>query len=353
MQAEAAPPATAQPRPSSHARRRTLGREVVGCYLQLLRSNNLWYRVRVEDYNPADGTHLLRFFDKGGQPVAAQPYDINHPARRIRFYEADGRTLVASGGASDGGAAPPDTLSAADARRRQNSGGGREHDQPVSAVDKRDAPPERRETVGGDECVVRPLGRGGDAGAASACWELLVNVYDPSRRYLRRLAPAPGKGAPVALTAGDRVEVADGKAASGDGGSAAAGGADVRSAKDSTATVHATSTAGECVPVYVPPAWYRPNSNVVVEPVPAPAGGWRAAQVRWPCEALAPAASSRFVCTPPRHRPRRGAPICSHPLPLQARVTAAEDPHGLLYRRVRVYWPTDKLWYIGRVLKYE
>lgn len=58
----------------------------------------------------------------------------------------------------------------------------------------------------------------------------------------------------------------------------------------------------------------------------------------------APGHSSPPLLMPPREGGWKG---------IQGKVTPQVDPHGLLFRRVRVYWPHDLQWFAGRVTKYE
>ena len=79
-------------------RKHPLGAEVVGQPLQILRSDGSWYRVTIEAFVPADGTHLLRFYDGDGRPVSSRPYDLNHPSRKLKWYDPTGKLLAVGTG---------------------------------------------------------------------------------------------------------------------------------------------------------------------------------------------------------------------------------------------------------------
>lgn len=38
---------------------------------------------------------------------------------------------------------------------------------------------------------------------------------------------------------------------------------------------------------------------------------------------------------------------------VQAAVTTADDPHLLLHKRIRIFWPVDNAWFSGRVMRYR
>jgi hypothetical protein len=37
----------------------------------------------------------------------------------------------------------------------------------------------------------------------------------------------------------------------------------------------------------------------------------------------------------------------------QTKVTPEMDPNGLLYKRIRIFWPVDNTWYTGRIIRYK
>ena len=83
--------------------RRPYGAEVVGRRARVLRSDGGWHAVVVTGYDRAAagtggrGLHELRFVGNaatGAPPSASAAYDLNHPARHVRWVDTDGTTLL-------------------------------------------------------------------------------------------------------------------------------------------------------------------------------------------------------------------------------------------------------------------
>ena len=72
---------------------RPVGPEVVGLPLQILRSDGAWYHVTIESYNAVEKAHVLQFVDGDGRPISSRVYDLNHPARKLRWYDASKKLL--------------------------------------------------------------------------------------------------------------------------------------------------------------------------------------------------------------------------------------------------------------------
>ena len=125
--AKAAPSAAALPsQPSAvsataaTAARAGWGAELVGLHARMLRSDRKWYHVLVEDFEPREALHLLRFFSMGAPTASRAYYSLRDADRRVRWHDERG-ALMAEGqpprAAAKGVAPAPAPAGTAESRR--------------------------------------------------------------------------------------------------------------------------------------------------------------------------------------------------------------------------------------------
>jgi hypothetical protein len=277
---------------ASSAARASWGADLVGLHARMLRSDRKWYHVLVEDFEPREALHLLRFFSSGAPTPSRAYYSLRDADRRLRWHDERGQ-LMAEGqpprAAAKGIAPAPPAAGAAESRRSSTdaaagSGGGDGGGGGSGGGGSGSGGPGRplptipivavRTNVLGRDAGADSGGGGGASGGTS------------SDRAPSSLAPLPSPPPPPSVAA----SAAPSSLASSSGSLTSSRRAIFRQPDGS---LFAYASSGAAVRVFLPAA----SNRLLPAPLQPPAGGWSALQAR------------------------------------------ADDPQKLLFRRVRIFWP--------------
>lgn len=385
--------------------RHAYGAEVVGRRARLLRSDGRWHGVVATGFDRSTRLHDLRFIaeDASGSGATAA-YDLNHPARHVRWVADDGTSLLPTDahpcprridedGGGGGAGASPTTPSApgaaapaaatttppAAARRRPGGAGPASLSPMVTATHL---------SIGAEKFALSSVARRGDgaaekspgddtpavppSGVAADADVVLLSSVGGSTRFLftAALVPSPAALVPSPAAVATASAAGGGPEAGGDGKRAPLSlpaTSESPPAPDTTTTP--TTTTGSL---------QRRVLSVVngclTEEAAAESGGDGAGA------ASANGATSLYAPPPPPQPPpappqqqvslrllpvvlppsgRGRVPALPLPPPPGGWATAAAspearlDPHRLLYRRLAVHWPREGAWFAGRVTRYE
>ena len=70
--------------------------EICGLHAQMMRSDGRWYHILIEKFDPKDNVHLVTFYAQGHPTENKAEYDLRDTLRRIRFFDENG-ALMAEG----------------------------------------------------------------------------------------------------------------------------------------------------------------------------------------------------------------------------------------------------------------
>jgi len=269
----------------------------------MLRSDGRWHDCVLSKWNARDATHLCDWVGDSGAVTPGDWYDCNHPLRVLRFYE-DG---VKEG--TLGALLPEFTLPAS-----------------VPAASPPVVQPTRPTVAVLPAAAAKAQQLAQHALSTGA---VLVTSLTSGNYYVMRAAGTAEEdhtGPAAAAQPAARTVMPAATAAAAAALSAALAAAATSAGSDEAATT-LTAASDALAPGMVAS---QPHAPALAPCVP---GGWRALQA---------------LVAPPASAPAASSPPSSPALPAGTASGA-----GLLFARVRVFWPADHRWYCGRVLRWD